>query len=152
MIAVSIDMFYTVDSGELREDAAFNAYLYILLAGCAFFAAIAQYYGIMATGEKIVWQIRNQLFESIMRRPIDYFDEQNHGVGELTTMLAEYSHSIHKAFGESLAKQAMAVSTLVVGVILAFTASWKISLVVLATFPLSIAASAVQMEAWQGQQ
>jgi ABC-type multidrug transport system fused ATPase/permease subunit len=152
MIALSVNMFYTTDPEELRDDASFNACLYILLAGCAFFSAIAQYYGIMGAGEKIVWKIRNQMFESIMRRSISYFDEADHGVGELTTMLAEYSHIIHKAFGESLAKQAMAISTLIVGVVLGFTASWKISLVVIATFPLNIAAAAVQMEAWQGQQ
>lgn len=72
--------------------------------------------------------------------------------GALSTELAEAPRLVHRAFGESLAKQLMALSSAIVGIILAFISSWRMALVVLATFPLMIGASAVQMQAFQGQQ
>ena len=83
---------------------------------------------------------------------IAYFDREENNVGAITTRLSEDSRLVTKATGESLAKQLQAVFTLSIGLLIGLTASWKISLVVLATFPVNIAASAVQMEAIAGQQ
>jgi len=152
MIAKSQTLFYLTDGEEMRERAAFYSYMYILLAGCAFFSSIAQYYGIVGVGERISCSIRSQLYEALIRQQIGFFDRPENAPGQLTTMLAEDSRVIHKAFGESLAKQLMALSTFAISLIFSFAASWKISLVTLATFPLNIAAAAVQMAAFQGQQ
>jgi ATP-binding cassette subfamily B (MDR/TAP) protein 1 len=136
----------------MKDKAAFYSYLYILLAGVAFFSAIAQYYGIVGIGERISASLRSQLYEALLRQPVGYFDFPDHTPGQLATMLAEDVRTIHKAFGESLAKQLMAVCALIVGVVISLVASWKLSLVVLATFPLNIVASIVYMQAWTGQQ
>lgn len=92
------------------------------------------------------------MFEAYMRRDIGFFDHEENAVGTLTTRLAEDAGKINKAFGEGLAKKVQAVFTLIVGVALGFSASWQIAFVVIACFPLSIAASAVQMSAIAGEQ
>ena len=51
-----------------------------------------------------------------------------------------------------MAKQLQALCTLCIGVGIGFSASWKISLVTIATFPISIAAAALQMQTLAGQQ
>jgi ABC-type multidrug transport system fused ATPase/permease subunit len=48
-------------------------------------------------------------------------------------------------------KQLHAFFTLIIGIIVAFTASWQISLVVLATFPANIIAGTIQMAAFVHQ-
>jgi len=92
------------------------------------------------------------MFEAIMRRNIGFFDNEENNIGQLTTQLSDDSRIVHKAFGEALAKQLQAVFTLALGLALGFSASWKIAFVVLACFPLNIAASVVQMQAMSGQQ
>jgi len=81
-----------------------------------------------------------------------FFDREENAVGALTTKLADDSRVIHKAFGEALSKQIQALFTLVIGLGIGLSASWQITLVVLATFPLNIVASAIQMQAIAGQQ
>jgi ABC-type multidrug transport system fused ATPase/permease subunit len=73
-------------------------------------------------------------------------------VGVLTNRLAEDSSIINKAFGGSIARELQAFFTLVIGLALGLSSSWKIALVVLATFPLNIFASVIQMQALKGQQ
>jgi ATP-binding cassette, subfamily B (MDR/TAP), member 1 len=152
LLAKSQAVLYYVDADSMQDKAAFYSYMYILIAGVAFVAAIGQYYGICGVGEKIVCGLRSQMYEALVRKPIGYFDHPDNAPGNLATMLADDVRAVHKAFGEGFAKQVMAVCTLIVGLVFSFNASWKISLVTLATFPLSVAASAVQMQTMQGQQ
>ena len=73
-------------------------------------------------------------------------------MGTLTTGLSEDSRIVTKATGEALAKQLQAAFTLIIGLGIGLSASWKIALVVIATFPVNIIASAIQMEVVAGQQ
>ena len=97
-------------------------------------------------------QLRSEMFESLMRREISYFDFPQHAVGTLTERLSDDARMVNKAFGENLARQLQALSTLFVALALGFSACWQIAFVVLATFPLNIIASGIQMQAIAGQQ
>jgi ATP-binding cassette subfamily B (MDR/TAP) protein 1 len=87
-----------------------------------------------------------------MRRDISFYDKEENSIGTLTTRLSDDSRIVNKAFGDSLARQLQAFFTLAVAIILGFKSSWKVSLVVIAAFPVNIIASAIQMQAISGQQ
>ena len=96
--------------------------------------------------------LRSEMFESIMRRDISYFDKEENSTGSLATRLSNDSRAVTKATGEAVAKQLQALFTLAVGIGLSVAASWKIALVTLATFPVMIVASTIQLQAAAGQQ
>jgi len=95
-------------------------------------------------------KLRSAQFENILRREIAFFDDEKNAIGDLTTRLSDDSRIVHKAAGESVARQIQAAFTLLLGLALGLNASWKVALVVLAVFPVNIAASAVQMAAIAG--
>ena len=97
-------------------------------------------------------QLRSEMFEALLRREIGFFDRDENAIGNLTTRLSNDSRLVNKSTGEVVAKQLQAVFTLAAGLGLGLAASWKVGLVVLATFPLSIVASGIQMQAFAGQQ
>lgn len=97
-------------------------------------------------------RFRSEMFEAYLRREIAFFDKEENAIGAITTRLANDSRTVNKAAGETMAKQIQAVFTLLIGLGIGLAASWKVGLVILATFPLSIASSAVQMQAIAGQQ
>lgn len=152
LLARTQNMFYLADPDAIREKARLYAFYYILIAGVAFFSSIFQFAGLLGMGEKIAMYLRSEMFEALLRRNIAFFDYEENGVGTLTTTLADDSRTVNKAFSESMAKQFQAFFTLSIALGLGFSASWKIALVVLACFPLSIVASAIQMQAISGQQ
>jgi len=152
MLARTQGMFYFNSAEKIRKRAAFLSEMYIVLAVGALVSATLQFYAIAQVGERVSGKIRSEMFEAIMRREIAFFDDEKNSVGALTTRLADDSRIVTKAFGESLARQIQAVFTLLIGLGLAFSASWKVAFVVLACFPISIAASAIQMEAIAGKQ
>lgn len=92
------------------------------------------------------------MFEAIMRRPVSFFDDESHNAGLLTSQLAEDSLVMHKAFGEIIATQVQFICCLVIGVVFSFNACWKVTLVVLACFPLLIVSAIMRSRVQTGIQ
>eukprot|EP00981_Chlorochromonas_danica_P008136 scaffold2028_cov181-Ochromonas_danica.AAC.14 len=152
MLAKTQKSFFLSDPDEIRDRARLYAFLYIMLAGVAFFSSTAMFYGVIAVGEHVATEMRSTLFESYFHHSVAFFDDPAHSVGTLTTQLAEETRFVSKALGEGFARQLQALCTLLVALGLGFSASWRIAFIVLATFPLNIAASAIQMAAVAGMQ
>ncbi|RYG70375.1 ATP-binding cassette domain-containing protein [archaeon] len=152
LLAKTQASFFLSDPQEIRERAQLYAFLYIMLAGVAFFGSLAMFYGVVAVGEHVAAEIRSSLYESYFHHPITFFDDVKNSVGNLTTQLAEDTRYVSKALGESFAKQLQAMATLLVAIIIGFKASWIIALIVIGAFPLNIVASAIQMQAISGMQ
>ena len=152
LLAKTQRMFYYTDPDRVETKAAELAIYYIIMAIIAVISSTLQFGGIAKAGEQISCKLRDQLFKSLIRREISFFDDEKNAIGTLTTRLADDSRIVHKATGEAIAKQLQAIFTLAIGLGIGLNASWKITLVVLATFPVNIAASAIQMQAIAGQQ
>ncbi len=108
-------------------------------------------YCVAKVGETVSAQLRSAMFESLMRRDIAFFDDESNSVGALTTRLANDARLVHQGTGEALANQIRALFVLAVGMAIAFSASWKIALVVIATFPINIAGAKIRLKARDGQ-
>jgi ABC-type multidrug transport system fused ATPase/permease subunit len=96
-------------------------------------------------------RLRSELFKSIIRREISFFDEKRHSSEKLSAHLATNPSKAGKAFGLNLAVASQALFTFIVGMILGFSSSWKLALVVLAAIPLSIAMGIIQNQAFLGK-
>jgi ATP-binding cassette subfamily B (MDR/TAP) protein 1 len=90
-----------------------------------------------------------QMFPS--RPQVGFYDKPENAIGTLTTKLSDDSRLIYRATGEAVAKQLQAVCTFLVALVIGFLAAWKIALVVLATFPVTIISSSIQMQALTGE-
>lgn len=70
----------------------------------------------------------------------------------LTTRLANEPRLVDMGFGNSVARQMQVLSTLLISLVIGFTASWQIVLVVIACLPLNICSAVVQSAVASGQQ
>jgi ATP-binding cassette subfamily B (MDR/TAP) protein 1 len=147
MISVSQDVFYKPNPDDIRFEASQFGLFYILFAGVSLLSSLLQYGGLLGMGEKIAIYLRSEMFEALLRRDVAFFDEERNSVGSLTTALADDCRLVNRAFSESFARQMQAICNLAISLVLSFTASWKITLIILATFPLVVGSSAVQMQA-----
>lgn len=96
--------------------------------------------------------LRYDTLKSILRHPPSFFDLSPHTPSQLSTLLSRESHSVHKAFGEGGARVLQALGSLFGGLAVALSASYILSLLTLATFPIIAMGGAVQMQAMTGQQ
>jgi len=143
-------MYFVESTHVLRVKAIGTAVAFIVLGVVTIGGATLQFWCIGRVGEYVSTALRSQLFESLLRREIAYFDKEENSVGALTTKLAEDSRAVTKASGENVAIMLQSLATLLLGLAIAFWASWKIALVVLATFPINIIANVIQMRVITG--
>jgi len=151
ILARAQDVLYEEDARDVSKGGEIMGIYFCLVGVACLLGCTLEFWGMAHIGEKLSVKVRSALFESLMHRGAGFFDREENGSGSLTTQLAEDSRLMHKATGEALAKQIQALFTIVIAFVLGFTASWKIALVTLGTFPLNVIGGAVQMSAISGQ-
>lgn len=128
--------------------------------------------------ERLSVTLRSDLFEAFLCREIGFFDRPENSTGtiiettlvdisifrlnlasscasvvaNLTTRLANEPRLVDMGFGNSVARQVQVLSTLLISLVIGFTASWQIALVVIACLPLNICSAVVQSAVASGQQ
>ncbi|EEY17864.1 multidrug resistance protein [Verticillium alfalfae VaMs.102] len=148
-LAVTLGLFfqYTVDVADgsvggpetIKRTAALSVILCGLGAGhwaanTAFFASWVLF------GELQARSTREQLFKSLLKQDMSWYDSQSEGVSSLLVRIESQTRELQIATSQVLG---FLISDIVVSVaclIVSFYMSWKLTLVLLATVPISIVA------------
>ncbi|EPQ31809.1 abc multidrug transporter [Pseudozyma flocculosa PF-1] len=135
-----LDIFHVAQKQlyhDIRQDSLILVYL-----GIAIFAASYIYMAAWSyTSEKICCRIREAYLRSTLQQEIAYFDE--YGPGQLASHIRSDVHTIQSAINEKMPMTLMYVSTFVASVAVAFSQSWKLSLVLLPIAPTILVAGGV---------
>lgn len=128
-----------VDNGFSREDSSFvNTYFYALFGICAVLAVSSslRYYFVIWLGERVVADVRSDVFAHITRLSAGFFDTAK--TGELVSRLTADTTQIKSAAGAT-ASMALRNIVLIIGaVIMMIVTSPGLSLIVLVVIPLIV--------------
>ena len=89
-------------------------------------------------------KLRATLLRSILRQEIGWFDVNNGG--EMATVLSEATNAFQEGTGRRIAEGIQGAAQFTAGLVIAFTQSWRLSLVLIAGLPL-IGGSAAALSA-----
>lgn len=105
-----------------------------IIAAAAFVCSFIQVRFLMLVSSRTGIRIRKLYFKSLMSQPSCFYDSES--TGELTSRVASDVDVIQGGIGDKVGSAVQFLATFVVGFILAFVYSWKLSLVVVAFGPL----------------
>ncbi len=88
----------------------------------------------MYTSERQLRHIRERYMGALLRQDQGYVE--THRTGEAATRMAEETLAVQEGIGEKVAQTATHFSTFIAGIVIAFTLSWKMTLVMMAFLPL----------------
>ncbi|EGC37344.1 hypothetical protein DICPUDRAFT_150096 [Dictyostelium purpureum] len=93
-------------------------------------------YGILLAlaGHKIIARLRNEMFKSLMKQDMAFFNERK--TGELMSRLASDVSSVRSIISDSIPNMITQIATIGGTLIMLFIISWKLSLVVLCPLPI----------------
>jgi ABC-type multidrug transport system fused ATPase/permease subunit len=126
------------------------AYVFIGLAIVAFLSNFMQVGLFDYAGEKMTRRVREACFRSLLKQEIGFFDQEENSTGALTAKLAEDASLIQGLTGKTFAAVIQGISGVVAGMIIAFSASWQLSLVIFGLVPVIGIAGFLQMQALVG--
>jgi ATP-binding cassette subfamily B protein len=114
----------------------------LLLFGVLILQAIFSFFRIYLftkVSERSMLDIRRDVFSKIITLPVSFLEQRR--VGELTSRITSDVSQLQGLLSFTIAELFRQVATLVVGLGILFYTSWKLTLFMLATFPLLVVAS-----------
>lgn len=95
-------------------------------------------------GEAMTQRLRVHILKTIFSQEIGFHDDPEHTPGMLAKALELYAYRVSNLC-KSIGQKAASFSSLATGLTIAFVACWQMSLIMLGSIPVMIAANAIQM-------
>uniref|UniRef100_A0A0N5ANT6 ABC transporter family protein n=1 Tax=Syphacia muris TaxID=451379 RepID=A0A0N5ANT6_9BILA len=109
------------DDADKLRGARNDAIYFTILGVCAGISTFIGGFFFSTSGEKMTRRLRLKLFSHIMKQDGEYFDSLEHASGKLTTRLATDTPNIRAAIDQRLSDVLQCISSLVSGIIIAFS-------------------------------
>lgn len=123
---------------------------FLAIGGGAFVGNFLQLGVLGISGERLSRRLRGRCFRTILKQNMGFFDERNNSLGALATRLATEAPLVKGITGDTLGALAFAVSSILTGIIVAYTGCWRVALVVTAIFPFIAISGALQLKMMTG--
>ncbi|KAH7521541.1 hypothetical protein FEM48_Zijuj07G0044500 [Ziziphus jujuba var. spinosa] len=149
ILSSSIEMFYKPPN-ELRKDSRFWALMFMAMGFVGFVVSPIQNYLFGIAGGKLIRRIRSLTFANVVHQEISWFDDAANSSGAVGARLFSDASTIKSLVGDALALLAQNATTIVAGLVIAFTANWILALIVLAVSPILVAQGVIQTKFLEG--
>ncbi|RKP07807.1 P-glyco protein Abcb1 [Thamnocephalis sphaerospora] len=126
---------------EFEDGIIKYAIYFVILGAVTFVVAYGQQSLWMYSAENQATRMRSIYFRSIIRQNIAWFDATS--TGELNSRITGDVTLVQEGIAEKVGTVIQSTCTFLAGFVLAFTKGWKMALVLMAAFPLLIAAGAI---------
>lgn len=126
------------DPADVKSDSDFWSAMYVMLAFVLCIAYGGQGIAFAKTSERLVYKVRDTAFRTLLRQDVEFFDREENSTGALTSFLSTETTHVAGLSGVTLGGIIVAVSTLVSCCALGLAIGWKLSLVCIATLPVTI--------------
>ncbi|KAF9977123.1 Multidrug resistance protein 1 [Actinomortierella ambigua] len=138
IFAQVINAITNVDSPTFQQDASFWSLMFFVLGLVTFVASFISVSIFELIGERMSRRMRLLSFSSIMSQEMGFFDDEAHSTGALTSRLATDAFQMHDLVGLILRTSCSTTAIVVIGLVFAFEASWRLTLITLICIPLLI--------------
>eukprot|EP01017_Pseudomicrothorax_dubius_P007833 TRINITY_DN124_c0_g1_i6.p1 TRINITY_DN124_c0_g1~~TRINITY_DN124_c0_g1_i6.p1 ORF type:complete len:1219 (+),score=330.83 TRINITY_DN124_c0_g1_i6:81-3659(+) len=150
ILAQTIYKLSIVDVASFRNDADQIGLYFLYLAIAALVANTLQFSMFAVVSERLTRRLREQLFRKIMRMHIGWFDEEKNQPGKLSALLAADVQSVNGVTGTVIGLMIQNLSSFIIGLVIAFIASWKLTLITLGLSPIMIISGKIQADFQKG--
>ncbi|KAF3967837.1 hypothetical protein CMV_008211 [Castanea mollissima] len=149
LLSSAIKMFYEPQE-KLQKDSRFWALVFVGL-GCLSLAVLpVQNYFFGVAGGRLIERIRSLTFEKVVHQEISWFDDPANSSGAVGARLSTDASTVRSLVGDALALVVQNISTIIAGLLIAFTANWKLALIILAVLPILFMQGYFQMKFMTG--
>lgn len=121
---------------QLRKDSKFWACMFVALSIASLLVTPLKTYFFSVAGCKLIKRLRLMCFEKLVHMEISWFDRAENSCSSVGLRLSADVKAVRSLLGESLALFVQNISTGVAGMIIAFSASWELSLIMVVMLPL----------------
>ncbi|OMO79247.1 hypothetical protein CCACVL1_13811 [Corchorus capsularis] len=145
-----IEVFYYTNPTSMERKTKEYVFIYIGAGLYAVVAYLIQHYFFSIMGENLTTRVRRMMLAAILRNEVGWFDEEEHNSSLLAARLATDAADVKSAIAERISVILQNMTSLLTSFIVAFIVEWRVSLLILGTFPLLVLANFAQQLSLKG--
>ncbi|XWS30268.1 hypothetical protein CRYUN_Cryun24cG0102000 [Craigia yunnanensis] len=145
-----IEVFYYTNPTSMERKTKEYVFIYIGAGLYAVIAYLIQHYFFSIMGENLTTRVRRMMLGAILRNEVGWFDEEEHNSSLLAARLATDAADVKSAIAERISVILQNMTSLLTSFIVAFIVEWRVSLLILGTFPLLVLANFAQQLSLKG--
>ncbi|CAI0388535.1 unnamed protein product [Linum tenue] len=139
-----IEVFYYTNPQSMERKTKEYVFIYIGAGLYAVVAYLIQHYFFSIMGENLTTRVRRMMLAAILRNEVGWFDEEEHNSSLVAAKLATDAADVKSAIAERISVILQNMTSLLTSFIVAFIIEWRVSLLILGTFPLLVLANFAQ--------
>ncbi|KAH6782731.1 P-glycoprotein 13 [Perilla frutescens var. frutescens] len=136
-----LTVFYSHDDIQIKHEVRRVSFMFIGAALVTVLIYLVQHYFYTLMGERLVVRVRLLMFSAILSNEIAWFDKDENSTGSLASKLATDATLVRSAIADRISTLVQNAALTVTAFVIAFVLSWRIAAVVVAIFPILIAAN-----------
>ncbi|XP_011684594.1 PREDICTED: multidrug resistance protein homolog 49 isoform X2 [Wasmannia auropunctata] len=139
------------DPDEVMKETIYLSILFIVVGVLTGLGTYLQMHMFGLSGVRMTTRIRRMAFTAMLKQEMGWYDEDNNSVGALCARLSSDAAAVQGATGTRVGSMLQAFSTLVIGIGLSLSYTWKMTLVSVVSIPLVLASVFFEARVMGGQ-
>ncbi|XP_020571569.1 ABC transporter B family member 1 [Phalaenopsis equestris] len=144
VLSAVLSVYYAQDYAYMRREIARYCYLLIAVSSAALLFNTLQHFFWDVVGENLTKRVREQMFSSFLRNEIAWFDRDENSSSRTVARLSQDAHNVRSAIGDRISVIVQNIALLLVACTAGFVLQWRLALVLIAVFPVVVAATVLQ--------
>ncbi|KAI5080031.1 hypothetical protein GOP47_0005510 [Adiantum capillus-veneris] len=150
VISGLLEVYYDTDSDQMKKDIQKYVLIFVGIGVVTVGIYLLQHYFFGVVGENLTARVRELMFGAMLKNEVGWFDADENNSKRLAARLATDATHVRAAIGDRVSLLLQNSTAFITACIIGFILEWRLSLVLLSTFPLLIAAAFGQQLCMQG--
>nr|AFP44681.1 hypothetical protein [Eragrostis tef] len=143
-LSAVLSVYYAPDPGYMRRQIGKYCYLLMGMSSAALVFNTVQHAFWDTVGENLTKRVRERMFGAVLRNEVAWFDAEENASARVAARLALDAQNVRSAIGDRISVIVQNSALLLVACTAGFVLQWRLALVLLAVFPLVVAATVLQ--------
>ncbi|XP_022767288.1 ABC transporter B family member 1 [Durio zibethinus] len=144
VLSAVLSVYYNPDHAYMSREIGKYCYLLIGLSSAALLFNTLQHFFWDIVGENLTKRVREKMLAAVLKNEIAWFDQEENESARIAARLALDANNVRSAIGDRISVIVQNTALMLVACTAGFVLQWRLALVLVAVFPVVVAATVLQ--------
>ncbi|KAF6134426.1 hypothetical protein GIB67_030629 [Kingdonia uniflora] len=144
VLSAVLSVYYSQDHAYMRREIGKYCFLLIGVSSAALIFNTIQHFFWDIVGENLTKRVREMMMTAVLKNEVAWFDLEENESARIAARLALDANNVRSAIGDRISVIMQNSALLIVACTAGFVLEWRLSLVLIAVFPVVVAATVLQ--------
>lgn len=145
VLSVVLSVYYNQDHAYMIREIEKYCYLLIGVSSAALIFNTLQHFFWDVVGENLTKRVREKMLAAVLKNEMAWFDQEENESSRIAARLALDANNVRSAIGDRISVIMQNSALLLVSCSVGFALQWRLALVLIAVFPIVVAATVLQV-------